>query len=140
VPPGPGGVGAFTLSVAPVAGTPVVLKLEGGKASAKGKLTEGSFRPSSGPFSVGPPSGVYLLELETDKAYQIDMKAAKFDAFLRLEDADGNVVASDDDSGEGLNARLTFRCRSAGPYYLFASTAATPLKLGDFTVTVRQEE
>ncbi|KAA0013134.1 hypothetical protein F0A17_09535 [Billgrantia pellis] len=62
---------------------------------------------------------VYQLELETRSAVTLEMLSDDFDSVLELQ---GNhVFASDDDGGEGLNARL---------YY--------PLEPGSYTVTARR--
>ena len=47
------------------------------------------------------PRKVYPIKLEAGKAYQIDLKSADFDAFLRLEDAKGKEVAYNDDDPAG---------------------------------------
>ncbi|WP_104204467.1 hypothetical protein [Billgrantia saliphila] len=61
---------------------------------------------------------VYQLELETRSAVTLEMLSDDFDSVLELQG--NNVFASDDDGGEGLNARL---------YY--------PLEPGSYTVTAR---
>jgi len=67
----------------------------------------------------------------------IDMQAAEpdiLDTYLTLEDSDGNSLASDDDSGENLNARI-------GPYSLpndgdYSIIAASYSGDGDYSVQV----
>jgi len=57
------------------------------------------------------------------------------DSYLRVEDASGRELARDDDSGEGLNARLVFHATSTGPYRIVATSYAPAL--GRFTIAVR---
>lgn len=79
----------------------------------------------------GTPCRVFTLRLEKGKCYQIDMKDIgseywrsryPFDPYLRLEDKDGNHIESDDDSGEGLNARIIFICKKTDNYRIIATT------------------
>jgi hypothetical protein len=37
------------------------------------------------------------------------MISQQFDAYLRLEDSTGRQLAADDDGGDGLNSRITFK-------------------------------
>ena len=85
----------------------------------------------------------FAVALEAGKTYQIDMEGSTTDAgtlanpFLRtMRDADGdklrivhenggwsyNVWTSDQDSGEGLNSRVTFTPDEDGTYYVVAAS------------------
>lgn len=59
----------------------------------------------------------YQLELDTQSVVTLDMLSSDFDAYLELEGE--NVYASDDDGGEGLNARLV-RSLAPGTYTVTA--------------------
>ncbi len=54
----------------------------------------------------------------------ITMESDEFDPYLIVLSDDGLEVASDDDGGEGLNARLEFRAPATGTYTILATTAA----------------
>ena len=66
------------------------------------------------------------------------------DPYLRLYDASGTLVAQDDDSGSGLNSRLTVTVATAGTYYLEAGSyeasraGAYSLKMTDAVYTIPQ--
>ena len=66
------------------------------------------------------------------------------DPYLRLYDASGTLVAQDDDSGSGLNSRLTVTVAAAGTYYLEAGSyeasraGAYSLKMTDAVYTIPQ--
>src|SRR5262249_24479516 len=78
--------------------------------------------------------------LVAGRTYIIDMKAlpgSNFDPYLRLETATGQVLAEDDDSGGGLDARITFRATQTGNYNLIA-TSFSP-QFGPFTLTVVEQ-
>lgn len=54
------------------------------------------------------PGHVHEVKLFKGKAYLITLVSEDFDAYLRLADAAGMELASDDDSGGGSNARIKF--------------------------------
>ena len=66
------------------------------------------------------------------------------DPYLRLYDASGTLVAQDDDSGSGLNSRLTVTVATPGTYYLEAGSyeasraGAYSLKMTDAVYTIPQ--
>ncbi|HYV36947.1 MAG TPA: hypothetical protein VE988_14670, partial [Gemmataceae bacterium] len=63
--------------------------------------------------------------------------AAWFDTFLRIEDADGKVLAEDDDSGVDLNAMVVFTPPQTGVYRIFA-ISFQPGATGNYLLVVRQ--
>jgi hypothetical protein len=87
----------------------------------------------------GGPHKLHTVKLEQGRRYQLDMMSKAFDAYLFLEDAAGNVVAEDDDSGEGLNARIVFRPVKTDTYRIIATTfnrGAPNASVGAYTLTV----
>jgi hypothetical protein len=81
---------------------------------------------------------VYPIKLAAGAYYQIDLVSKDFDAYLRLEDARGNPLAEDDDSGGDLNSRIVFTPKSDGVYHLIATSLDG--QLGDYTLSVREEK
>jgi hypothetical protein len=65
---------------------------------------------------------VYTVSLKGGKTYRIDLMSNQFDSYLRLEDAAGNPLAEDDDSGGNFNSLLLFPCPRDGTYRLVATT------------------
>src|SRR5690606_25571811 len=67
----------------------------------------------------------YRVNLEAGVRYQIDVAGQGqyplSDAFVTLIDANGESVATDDDSGDDFDARLRYRAEHAGEYYIQAS-------------------
>ena len=81
----------------------------------------------------------FAVALEAGKTYQIDMEGSETDGgtlenpflytmrdadgnYLRLASGSQNVFTSDQDSGEGLNSRVTFTPDEDGTYYLVAAS------------------
>jgi thiol-disulfide isomerase/thioredoxin len=77
--------------------------------------------------------------LSAGKTYRIDMIAAnpQFDPYLRLLDPKGKQVAEDDDSGDGLNARIIYRATEGGEYKVIATTLL-PNQTGKYTLAITE--
>ena len=71
---------------------------------------------------------VYSCTAREDGTAQVDLKSSDFDSFLIVgtEDGAGNVrtIATDDNSGNGRDARVRFDI-SGGAHYFVAATNAT---------------
>ena len=61
------------------------------------------------------------------------------DTYLRIYDSSGNLVAENDDGGEGLNSFLRFISENGGTYYIEADSYANN-KLGEYTLQVAEVE
>lgn len=81
---------------------------------------------------------VYAVRLEAGRTYTIDMMSAEFDPFLRLENAEFVELASDDDSGGDLNARIDFTPRETGVYRVIATSFDNDGG-GAFTLRIRED-
>lgn len=79
----------------------------------------------------------YILSLEEGQAVVIDAVSADFDSYLEIFQA-GLSVATDDDSGEGLNARLTFVAPATGDYTVQVRAFASGT--GEYTLSVQTTE
>ena len=128
----PGTGGAYTLSVRPAAActTATVVGPIG-----VGQTVTGTLASTDCTLSDGAYADLYRVTITASQALQIDMTSSAFDSFLIVFDANGAVVATDDDSGGGLNARIT-RTLTPGTYYVAAKSEA-PGATGAYTLTVR---
>lgn len=68
---------------------------------------------------------------------QVDVTSSAFDAYAILEDATGKILARDDDSGGGTNARIVFTLSEAGAYRIIANTYRQG-SYGAYSLSVRQ--
>lgn len=85
-----------------------------------------------------PRCKVYLVNLDANVRYTIDMVSTEFDAYLRLENEKFLNLAEDDDSGGNLNARIIFVPAQTGPYRIIATSFEEgDIGIGRFTLTVR---
>jgi hypothetical protein len=80
---------------------------------------------------------VYQMTLAAPAAIDLSLDSSDFDACLIVLDAKGNLVAQDDDSGGGTNARIRQNL-PAGNYYVYAKPVANYYSLGGYTLTLGQ--
>jgi len=78
---------------------------------------------------------VHTYKMKEGQTYTIDL-ISPWDNFLRLENAKGEQLAQDDDSGGNLNARITFPAPADG-WYRIIVTSYAPRASGAYTLKVR---
>lgn len=110
---------------------PIELKLAKGQANYNGAIeaTDNKYRGRK-------LSKAFAIKLERRTTYQFDHMSKAFDAYLYLEDPDGERLAEDDDGGEGTNSRITHRAAVSGIYRLIA-TSLNGTRTGAFSCSVR---
>lgn len=123
----------------PLQGAPTApsgkLTLNNGQATLQGNLAANDSRDRARGGSV---CKVYTINMVAGKSYQIDMmNAVGMDPYLRLEDANGNNVAQDDDGGGFPNARIVYVCPANGEYRIVATTFLGGT--GNFTLQVSEK-
>jgi len=96
-------------------------------------MIDGSWTSSSGRSATGAGNPAYQFEVSESGSVQIDLTSS-IDTYLYLLDSEGVVIARDDDSGSGLNSRLT-RTLDAGTYRLVAATYSTG-RSGNFIISI----
>ncbi|MCS7045779.1 MAG: PPC domain-containing protein [Gemmataceae bacterium] len=77
---------------------------------------------------------VYQVKLTGGTKYRFDLVSTDFDAVLAIQDADGQQLAFDDDSGGGLNARLDFVPAKDGTYKVVVASLDPP---GAYRLTIK---
>lgn len=117
----PGATGPFTLRI----GTAPGLKVIPGKLTADPKQQD----------QEGRYWQLHEETLEAGRSYRIDLESEEFDSYLRLEDAQGKVLQEDDDSGNGLNARIRFTPAENGIFRLRVTTFA-PAATGAYKLKI----
>lgn len=74
---------------------------------------------------IGVPGDVdwFALEMVEGRPYRIfvDYSDGALDPMIRLLDDQGNEIATDDDGGPGLNARVDYASATGGPYFIAVS-------------------
>ena len=78
-----------------------------------------------------------------DEPYYLNDIFGTTDPLITIYDSDGNIIASDDDSGLDQNAMLSWTAPDNGTYYIAVSTyqqGMTPFAAGEYTLTVKEEQ
>jgi hypothetical protein len=78
---------------------------------------------------------IYQVTLANSTLVDLRMNSGDFDAYLTVLDAKGNLVAYDDDSGGGTNARIN-QSLPAGTYYVLAKQFGGYYPAGKYTLTL----
>jgi len=110
---------------------PIALKLDNGRASYDGAIEASDQKYLGRKFAK-----IITINFVAGQTYQIDHTSKSFDAFLYLEDADGERLAEDDDGGGGLNARIVFRAAQSGAYRVIATSVGNG-RFGVFSLSIR---
>ena len=125
--------------------------LTGGDAHRAGTDTTGTVAAggsATGAIDHGGDRDWFAVVLEAGRTYRLDLEGSPTDAgtlsdpYLRgIHDAEGNLLAgtTDNNAGEGGNARKTFTATENGTYYVSAGawsdrTGTYTLRVTDLTV------
>jgi len=95
-----------------------------------------TFSPVSSRFRPGSYYALHRVYLQAGQTYQIDLQSGQFDTYLVLLDCHQQFVASDDDSGGNLNARIRYTVPSSG-FYEVMVTSYRAGATGSYGLSVR---
>jgi Ca2+-binding EF-hand superfamily protein len=107
------------------------LKLNNGQLTCKGTIEEAVDDLYRGKKSFK----IFTIKLEQGQTYEIDLISKAYQAFLYLEDADGNLLAENSSPNVGENSHMVFHADGAGTYRLIA-TSQGGVRTGDFVLSV----
>ena len=102
-----------------------------------GAGVSGTLAITSCQYVDGTFADIYSLTLTAATPLDLLLASTDFDAYLVVLDAQGNVVAEDDDSGGGTNAEIVQNL-PAGTYYVVAKPLAYYDSTGNYTLTFNQ--
>ncbi len=128
--------GEYTLSIATAAPPTPPQPFTGRSETVVWTVRDGALDDSAGDDA----SADYLIRLEAGKPVSIRAESDDFDVVLSLFSADdrfGDPVASDDDSGGGTNAMLTFTPEETGDYVIHLGTYEGT-GTGAYTISVQK--
>jgi hypothetical protein len=115
--------------VQPMANASGVVGTIGVGQQATGTLSLGDARYDNKPFQA------YNFQCTAGLSFQLNILSS-WDNYALIFDPMGNVVARDDDSGEGLNAQANYTCPMNGVYRLAVSVFSTSTTPGPYTMQV----
>ena len=132
-----GQTGGYTLTSSathpPIADVPPFLGCLTPQAYTLGSTASGTLARTDCVDVTDTPLDRYDFTLATAGTVTIDLRSVSFDPFLTLFNEAGELIAYDDDTGEGVNARITIPL-PAGKYAIGATGYYTT-SLGDYTMT-----
>jgi hypothetical protein len=144
----PATFGAFTLqlqSLAAVQPTPVTvtpitqpvataIQINTVGTIGLNQQVQNNLTPGTGLYD-GEPLQAYTFQCTAGQTFQMDV-LSEWDNYAIIFDAMGNNVAHDDDSGEGLNARIQYSCPQTAMYRLAVTTYSASTTTGLYTLRV----
>lgn len=95
----------------------VRIELKAGAADVQGMLNNFDPRVPDRNMIHKP----YVVTLQANKTYTIDMIGPGFDPYLYLFSPAGQLIDEDDDGGDGLDSQIRFTARETGPYKIYAA-------------------
>lgn len=131
-----GGIGSYELQVSLTEDIP-------GDSSTEASL-ETPAAAELGVISAVGDSDWFRVELEAGTNYRLQLEGAASgvgtldDPLLNLRDAAGEILASDDDSGNGREAQFEFLAPHAGTFFLDATAFAD--SLGSYRIVIDEAE
>ena len=128
-------VGAYRLKLTTVTGDfaePGVPQEITDGQTRDGQLETGDSTTVSGTFV-----DVYTFRAPRAGTAVVDLVSTDLDPYLTVQDANGMTLATDDDSGEGMNAQLPLAVTAGTQYRMLAGTYGTMARNGSYRLTVR---
>lgn len=113
--------------------SPMATAQSSAQGTTFGRLHSSKSRNTNGRFSNS-----HSRTFQKGKRYVIDLQSSQFDPVLGLYDSQGNRIAVDDDSGQGLNARIRFTPSRTGTYRLVVTSFGKGMQ-GQYTLQIRQQ-
>lgn len=101
-----------------------------------GEEVEGRLSADSAQSDSGGPADLYRFTGRAGERVAVSLNADNFDSYLELFDANHNSLATDDDGGGELNARLTYTLPDDGDYLVEARAFSD----GEGAYTLKVEE
>jgi len=117
-----------------VTGAPVTAGVVG--QVLRGQVVQGRLGPSDSRLADNTFFQAWTYYGQAGEVITFDVMSTEFDAYAVIQDMNGHVLARDDDSGGGLNARIVFTLPATGNYRLIANTQRVGAT-GAYTLSVR---
>ena len=110
---------------------------ENGNVIDEDGVYTGDLSLASPRWEDGSSYTAYTIDLEAGEELDLTMQSSDFDAYLHLEDDNGNIVGEDDDSAGGSNANLVLIAPTTATYRVIANTFSEG-EYGEYVLAVRR--
>jgi hypothetical protein len=132
-----GQTGGYTIvsspTLPPIADVPPFVNCLTPQAYTLGTTASGSLARTDCIDIFDTPVDRYDFSLPATTTVTIDLRSVSFDPFLMLFNEVGELIAFDDDGGEGVNARLSLVLPAGN--YAIGATGYYATSLGDYTLS-----
>jgi len=140
---GTAGTNRLTAAAAGLQGSPVSIVATASAGCAVSALSMGqtvnaSLATTDCAFDGGYYTDQFQVTLAAPTSIRLDQVSSVFDTYLIVVDAAGDVVAYDDDGGDGTNSRVTINL-AAGTYRVYA-TSFGPGATGTYALTLQEAD
>ena len=95
-----------------------------------GRLTTSDYQITDGSYADG-----YLYQGRAGEQITVVLRSSDLDAYLVVDDPNGPLRETDDDSAGGTDSRLTVTLPHTGPYIIVANSVGSP-NTGRYTIQV----
>lgn len=133
--------GSYTLEIQTAGGGDMADLMGGGGGSSSisyGAAVSGSLADSDRTLDDGSKYDEYTFQGSAGDRIVITLESSDFDAYLILEDANGESIASNDDfEDSSLNSRITIVLPSTGRFTILANSLGEG-QLGAYRLTLRK--
>jgi hypothetical protein len=102
----------------------------------RGSAVQGRLTTSDGKLADNTFYQAWMFYGQAGEVVTLDVISTDFDAYAVIQDANGNALARDDDSGGNLNARIVFTLPYTGNYRMLANTLRVGAT-GAYSLSVR---
>ena len=135
---GGGGVAMNQPQPMPMSPQPQPMNMSGPTAMgqiAVNQQVTGNLTPNDGRLD-NKPAQAWAFACQAGQSIQMDILST-WDNYAVILDPVNNRAAQDDDSGEGLNARISYTCGMTGVYRLVVTTYTASTSTGTYTLQVQ---
>ena len=102
-----------------------------------GQTRDGQLEAGDSTTANGSYVDVYRFRASRAGTVTIDLTSTEFDPYLTLQDSTGSTLATDDDSGDGYNAMLSYGVQTGSSYRLLAGTYGGGARGGSYRLATR---
>jgi hypothetical protein len=102
-----------------------------------GQTRSGILEAGDHTMGDGTWADIWHIEATAGQRIVVELRSRQFDAYMQLLDPWGGMIAEDDDSAGGNDARITYQVREAGRLQIIVNTFGDTRATGAYTIDVR---
>ncbi|HWO89363.1 MAG TPA: hypothetical protein VNL98_09460, partial [Gemmatimonadales bacterium] len=99
-----------------------------------GEMRSGNLSPGDAQLNRGAVYHAYLYNGRAGETVTLEVMSSSIDPYAVIQDGQGNALASDDDGGGSLQARLVYTFPNTATYRLLATTYGQAATYGPYTL------